>query len=252
MVIHLCTPNAFVQLLWVFLIALSFIFQIHFLWHLQKPLKLLGKHYTHNMSAGSQRWGTSFAVYRLYYDDITYIMPEWCLQARYKLQLDPTLEEVKKLCNTCRKFARTERVLFHYNGHGVPKPTANGEIWVFNKVNVAKTLHKLLHCLSMCVFDEVPFFYFLCRVTHNIFRFPLLILIHGWKHLLYMFLTAQQLEWLWKLFWRYGIVPSNFYTYTRYLKLKVIMMISYLFLLLDCLIYSLWLLMFTLAPRLEF
>ena len=24
-------------------------------------------------------------------------------------------------------------MLFHYNGHGVPKPTANGEIWVFNK-----------------------------------------------------------------------------------------------------------------------
>jgi regulator-associated protein of mTOR len=60
------------------------------------------------------------------------------LQARYKLQLDPTVEEVKKLCNTCRKYARSERVLFHYNGHGVPKPTANGEIWVFNKVNVAK------------------------------------------------------------------------------------------------------------------
>uniref|UniRef100_A0A0D9XNB4 Raptor N-terminal CASPase-like domain-containing protein n=1 Tax=Leersia perrieri TaxID=77586 RepID=A0A0D9XNB4_9ORYZ len=57
----------------------------------------------------------------------------WQPKARYKLQLDPTLEEVKKLCNTCRKFARTERVLFHYNGHGVPKPTANGEIWVFNK-----------------------------------------------------------------------------------------------------------------------
>ncbi|RLO03639.1 hypothetical protein DYB28_003600, partial [Aphanomyces astaci] len=24
-------------------------------------------------------------------------------------------------------------VLFHYNGHGVPRPTANGEVWVFNK-----------------------------------------------------------------------------------------------------------------------
>ncbi|WOL04841.1 regulatory-associated protein of TOR 2 [Canna indica] len=57
----------------------------------------------------------------------------WQPRARYKLQLDPTVEEVKKLCNTCRKYARTERVLFHYNGHGVPKPTANGEIWVFNK-----------------------------------------------------------------------------------------------------------------------
>ena len=28
---------------------------------------------------------------------------------------------------------QTERVLFHYNGHGVPRPTANGEVWVFNK-----------------------------------------------------------------------------------------------------------------------
>ncbi|KAF8382617.1 daf-15 [Pristionchus pacificus] len=26
-----------------------------------------------------------------------------------------------------------ERVLFHYNGHGVPEPTSNGEIWVFNR-----------------------------------------------------------------------------------------------------------------------
>ncbi|CAD5170829.1 unnamed protein product [Musa acuminata subsp. malaccensis] len=57
----------------------------------------------------------------------------WQPRARYKLQLDPTVEEVKKLCNTCRKYARSERVLFHYNGHGVPKPTSNGEIWVFNK-----------------------------------------------------------------------------------------------------------------------
>lgn len=57
-----------------------------------------------------------------------------CMQARYKVQLDPTVEEVKKLCSTCRKYAKSERVLFHYNGHGVPKPTASGEIWLFNKV----------------------------------------------------------------------------------------------------------------------
>ncbi|KAL6002962.1 Regulatory-associated protein of TOR 2 [Asimina triloba] len=57
----------------------------------------------------------------------------WQPRARYKLQLDPTVDEVKKLCNACRKSARSERVLFHYNGHGVPKPTANGEIWLFNK-----------------------------------------------------------------------------------------------------------------------
>lgn len=28
---------------------------------------------------------------------------------------------------------KDERILFHYNGHGVPKPTAGGELWVFNK-----------------------------------------------------------------------------------------------------------------------
>lgn len=55
------------------------------------------------------------------------------ISARCRLQLDPTVEEVKKLCSSCRKNARSERVLFHYNGHGVPRPTANGEIWVFNK-----------------------------------------------------------------------------------------------------------------------
>ncbi|KAJ7559940.1 hypothetical protein O6H91_04G107500 [Diphasiastrum complanatum] len=57
----------------------------------------------------------------------------WQPRARYKLQLDPTVEEVKKLCSQCRKSAKSERVLFHYNGHGVPRPTINGEIWFFNK-----------------------------------------------------------------------------------------------------------------------
>lgn len=57
----------------------------------------------------------------------------WQPKARYKCQLDPTVDEVKKLCTTCRRYAKSERVLFHYNGHGVPKPTPNGEIWVFNK-----------------------------------------------------------------------------------------------------------------------
>nr|PNR35773.1 hypothetical protein PHYPA_021623 [Physcomitrium patens] len=57
----------------------------------------------------------------------------WQPRARYKVSLDPTVEDVKKLCLSCRKNAKGERVLFHYNGHGVPRPTTNGEIWVFNK-----------------------------------------------------------------------------------------------------------------------
>ncbi|XP_019477151.1 regulatory-associated protein of mTOR-like [Meleagris gallopavo] len=56
-----------------------------------------------------------------------------CPQARYKQSLDPTVDEVKKLCTSLRRNAKEERVLFHYNGHGVPRPTVNGEIWVFNK-----------------------------------------------------------------------------------------------------------------------
>lgn len=63
-----------------------------------------------------------------------------CPQARYKQSLDPTVDEVKKLCTSLRRNAKEERVLFHYNGHGVPRPTVNGEIWVFNKVrSSAKT-----------------------------------------------------------------------------------------------------------------
>lgn len=58
----------------------------------------------------------------------------WQPRARYKSSLDPTVEDVKKLCSSLRRNAKEERVLFHYNGHGVPRPTVNGEIWVFNRV----------------------------------------------------------------------------------------------------------------------
>ena len=33
----------------------------------------------------------------------------------------------------CFVSMQNERVLYHYNGHGVPRPTVNGEVWVFNK-----------------------------------------------------------------------------------------------------------------------
>lgn len=64
----------------------------------------------------------------------------WQPRARYKQSLDPTIEEVKKLCVSLRRNAKEERVLFHYNGHGVPKPTCNGEIWVFNRVSKLQRL----------------------------------------------------------------------------------------------------------------
>lgn len=55
------------------------------------------------------------------------------MRTRYKIYLDPSVEETKKFCASQRRNAKDERVLFHYNGHGVPKPTQSGEIWVFNK-----------------------------------------------------------------------------------------------------------------------
>lgn len=58
----------------------------------------------------------------------------WQPRARYKHCHDPTIDDVKKLCYSMRKAAKEERCLFHYNGHGVPQPTKNGEIWVFNRV----------------------------------------------------------------------------------------------------------------------
>lgn len=57
----------------------------------------------------------------------------WQPRARYRVSLDPSVEETKKLCCSLRRNAKEERILFHYNGHGVPRPTPGGEIWVFNK-----------------------------------------------------------------------------------------------------------------------
>lgn len=54
-------------------------------------------------------------------------------QLRHRRTIDPTVEDVRTLCLGLRKQARQERVLLHYNGHGVPRPTDHGEIWVFDK-----------------------------------------------------------------------------------------------------------------------
>jgi WD40 repeat protein len=52
---------------------------------------------------------------------------------KYRRAMDPTVEDVRALCLWLRRQARHERILLHYCGHGVPRPTANGEIWVFDK-----------------------------------------------------------------------------------------------------------------------
>ena len=55
------------------------------------------------------------------------------LRTRYKVILDPTIEELRRYTTSLRRTAHAERILFHYNGHGVPKPTASGEVWCFNR-----------------------------------------------------------------------------------------------------------------------
>ncbi|QPG97402.1 hypothetical protein C2857_006263 [Epichloe festucae Fl1] len=73
------------------------------------------------------------------------------IRARYKQYLDPSVEETKKFCVSLRRNAKDERVLLHYNGHGVPKPTASGEIWVFNKnytQYIPVSLYDLQHWLQ--------------------------------------------------------------------------------------------------------
>lgn len=56
------------------------------------------------------------------------------MRTRYKLVMDPSVEDMKKFCTTLRRTSKEERILFHYNGHGVPRPTPAGEIWVFNRL----------------------------------------------------------------------------------------------------------------------
>ncbi|KAJ2156017.1 Target of rapamycin complex 1 subunit kog1, partial [Coemansia sp. RSA 552] len=53
--------------------------------------------------------------------------------AKYKLLLDCAMEDLRKYCMQYRRMAKDERLMFHYNGHGVPRPTPSGDIWVFNK-----------------------------------------------------------------------------------------------------------------------
>lgn len=51
-------------------------------------------------------------------------------RAKFRLMSEPTTEEVHSLRDAVRAHARDDRILFHYNGHGVPKPTPAGEVCV--------------------------------------------------------------------------------------------------------------------------
>lgn len=83
----------------------------------------------------------------------------WQLKTKYKVAPDPTVIDLKRVCANLRRAAKDERVLFHYNGHGVPKPTEQGEIWVFNQnyshyipFNLLD-LHEVLASPTLYIFD---------------------------------------------------------------------------------------------------
>ena len=44
--------------------------------------------------------------------------------------LDGNPEQVRQTCGTLRQYATDRRVIFHYNGHGVPRPTDHGELCI--------------------------------------------------------------------------------------------------------------------------
>ncbi|ORX66719.1 hypothetical protein DL89DRAFT_211223, partial [Linderina pennispora] len=53
--------------------------------------------------------------------------------ARYKALPDCAIEDLKKYCVQFRRGSKDGRIMFYYNGHGVPRPTGSGDIWVFNR-----------------------------------------------------------------------------------------------------------------------
>ncbi|EGG06627.1 uncharacterized protein MELLADRAFT_36026 [Melampsora larici-populina 98AG31] len=54
-------------------------------------------------------------------------------RVKFKTYPDVYSEEFKKTLIGLRKYSKNDRCLVYYNGHGVPKPTQTGELWVFNK-----------------------------------------------------------------------------------------------------------------------
>ncbi|GAB5368349.1 hypothetical protein AAMO2058_001312000 [Amorphochlora amoebiformis] len=82
----------------------------------------------------------------------------WQPRAVYQPLLDPTVSEVKRAVTVLRRGAAQDRVLLHYNGHGVPQPTANGEIWVFNR---HYTQYIPLSVFDLFMWTSVPAIYVL-------------------------------------------------------------------------------------------
>ena len=58
---------------------------------------------------------------------------KWHPKAKIKSLMNPDLAQVQKLVLSLRKSAKSDRVLLHYNGHSVLRPTPTGDLWLFSK-----------------------------------------------------------------------------------------------------------------------
>ena len=56
------------------------------------------------------------------------------------------MEVVRRLATWLRRSVMKERVIFQYNGHGEPRPTANKEIWLFNRCPMVSMVISVLYC----------------------------------------------------------------------------------------------------------
>lgn len=99
------------------------------------------------------------------------------LRTRYKQYLDPSNDETKRFCISLRRNAKDERVLFHYNGHGVPLPTASGELWVFNK-NYTQYIPISLYDLQSWLAGPSLFVYDVSHAGNIILNFPAFVEKH--------------------------------------------------------------------------
>ena len=51
---------------------------------------------------------------------------QWYYKCQYHQILDPSPNQLRAQCHRMRHRAKKDRVLLHYNGHGVPAPTEGG------------------------------------------------------------------------------------------------------------------------------
>lgn len=82
------------------------------------------------------------------------------LKSKVKICLDPSNTKLLQVCaELSKKKKENDKILFHYNGHSVPNPSENGEIWMFDEnftlyVPVSMyTIHRALRTKAVYVFD---------------------------------------------------------------------------------------------------